>query len=1399
MANPLEELIQQLQLEDEQEQVRVPPVPLANIEAAERQKYPEGYKEIVYEAFPERTFTGKSSLTDLANDEEFSTRAARFLEGIGSNDNIFEYLRDADYSLSSAITRSFQTGKWTPEQIEDYNYLKNAFDNTELSGFKERFGAFKDIAVDILADPLNIVSALFALPSGGSSLALSTAAKAGVSKVAKAAAQDKLKGLAKDQALKQGLLYGATEGAAWGGLHNYFLQDIDIDLGLKEDMDLSDIGASTLVGAAFTGALAGGTRYMSTRFTKAPETNENMSQPLKDKEFVYSNEDAINKAGDAEPRAKVVKDTELDEAIEAGDDLTNEKDFIEESKNKLNWWLARTIGKPVTEFIEYIKKAPSLENILASIRYDYGTSLTKGQKGVTKVLLTDGTESTRTYGESLGLTNGYFQFGLAKAFNVLYRVGWRARIFKEQNDQLAYLLRDGELQVRTKDGKNVTGAFIEDFVPSEYTITTRAGQNILGTNYKGFDIDEDVVQSYLQIKQLLNKAFIDGKSADIFKKGTGRVTNYLPRIFKHSVLSNPQKRAVFEQKLIESGHADPINDKQFLTILDTDGKKVRGIKEDALGLDEEVFGVNFLEEAGGDQELAKKLKASKIVQDMLDYRYTPLELRMAGKKRSDATGFLQSRRFTNIADNEIEEFLENDVQVLLENYFTNFSQTLTRAKYFGKTIAEVEKNKIAPIVRELIDSGMNPDEAYKVGRNVSDMIKRVTGLETYSDSFWKKNAWGRNFSDWGKLSQQMAHLPFATLSSVTEPLLLLSRAGKRDAPVVIADIGKALVKEGQSVIDRTLKGIQRGVFRQKVKGIKDIDDEVWSELYKTGLALEQSVQERLEGLVGEGIHGEFVKNLQQGFFKVNLLTQWTKAVQLASFTTGKRLITRNAELLSKGGLGKGKDKYLRQQLNDLGIDDIQAAEWYGKYVEDGKFNFNLAKEDAFYKNDLTIGANRFVKEIILNPSTAEANRPLWFSTPAAQMLVQFAGYPTVFNNTILKRFAYEGKSSFMQVMPKAVPTILLMTAVAHVGNIIRSNGQSVYDYETKAPKPDGEIIMDAVRRWGGMGPFDYAYRYGSEADRNVGGFTSLTKTFAGPLPQDAIDAILYRKGLAEIVFTNLPGYAAYDMVFGDGTKKELRRMARGTPADKPKKPVLYAKGGLVYDVPNVTDEPDEMKSRVTGIPFNATAEFVQDEEDRALKGQMSRLGFEDGGFVEEALDTLLEEARARKQQVYDYLKSRQKEFGYSDEAIFGLMGNIDKETGIEKLGYKGSFDYKQQQEDGPGYGLFQLDPGGSHVSEYNKFRKLNNREDSMEAQLDYMLDSVYNLKSSAAEKNGIGNSQKLQEIFKTGSAEDIAVSFTERWERPRAWVDRNTLPDKWIENKKDRMYRSKTLKNEFGY
>lgn len=54
--------------------------------------------------------------------------------------------------------------------------------------------------------------------------------------------------------------------------------------------------------------------------------------------------------------------------------------------------------------------------------------------------------------------------------------------------------------------------------------------------------------------------------------------------------------------------------------------------------------------------------------------------------------------------------------------------------------------------------------------------------------------------------------------------------------------------------------------------------------------------------------------------------------------------------------------------------------------------------------------------------------------------MQFVGYPTVFNNTVLKKFA---QNLTTQQAPETLATVLLMTGGAIIGNAIRSDGKSL--------------------------------------------------------------------------------------------------------------------------------------------------------------------------------------------------------------------------------------------------------------------------------------------------------------------------------------------------------------------
>ena len=95
------------------------------------------------------------TLDDLEKNEEFNSRAERFMESIERDEDIFEYLRDTDFSLSSAIARAGQVRGWSEQEKADYNYLRNSFDNAEIGSTKQYLQLAGDLTVDLIADPLN--------------------------------------------------------------------------------------------------------------------------------------------------------------------------------------------------------------------------------------------------------------------------------------------------------------------------------------------------------------------------------------------------------------------------------------------------------------------------------------------------------------------------------------------------------------------------------------------------------------------------------------------------------------------------------------------------------------------------------------------------------------------------------------------------------------------------------------------------------------------------------------------------------------------------------------------------------------------------------------------------------------------------------------------------------------------------------------------------------------------------------------------------------------------------------------------------------------------------------------------------------------------------------------------
>ena len=239
-----------------------------------------------------------------------------------------------------------------------------------------------------------------------------------------------------------------------------------------------------------------------------------------------------------------------------------------------------------------------------------------------------------------------------------------------------------------------------------------------------------------------------------------------------------------------------------------------------------------------------------------------------------------------------------------------------------------------------------------------------------------------------------------------------------------------------------------------------------------------------------------------------------------------------------------------------------------------------------------------------------------------------------------------------------------MTAVAVVGDYIRSRGRNVTGSELSFSEmlagkgleevgadtkrlienakdgkllpfaglgdtlDDSQIIARALRRWGGFGPFDYGSRFSDELDYNRNILVAAPKSIAGPLAQDVFDTIKYGTGFGQLATSNMPGAAAVDLIFGEGTLKEIRtsgrefdeeladilfpeqkrgRLSVGGPLEIEDSNVLEG-GGMVENVLNVPQEPDERVDKFTGVPYDVQAGApFEDIDERNFRARFEKI------------------------------------------------------------------------------------------------------------------------------------------------------------------------------------------------
>ena len=201
----------------------------------------------------------------------------------------------------------------------------------------------------------------------------------------------------------------------------------------------------------------------------------------------------------------------------------------------------------------------------------------------------------------------------------------------------------------------------------------------------------------------------------------------------------------------------------------------------------------------------------------------------------------------------------------------------------------------------------------------------------------------------------------------------------------------------------------------------------------------------------------------------------------------------------------------------------------------------------------------------------------------------------------------------------------------------------------------------------------------------------------------------------------------------------------------------FAMGGLVVgedNVPFTKEDPADRVDPNTGKPYS---------------DQMDRLGFSEGGnvlptliFADNNKRQLTQKEFNRMIAIDDYLKGK----GYRKEARAGILGNIHIETG-------GSFSptqIEQAKDKQLGYGIFQLTGKKKDFNNWMTENKFNKETvDELPMQIEYMHETIYGnelIGKKRGREIGDPTASRLQKSFATGTPEEIALSFSNEWEKP---------------------------------
>jgi hypothetical protein len=474
-------------------------------------------------------------------------------------------------------------------------------------------------------------------------------------------------------------------------------------------------------------------------------------------------------------------------------------------------------------------------------------------------------------------------------------------------------------------------------------------------------------------------------------------------------------------------------------------------------------------------------------------------------------------RSFEIPDKIIEEFLENDIEVLIRHHTKTMGVDIELTRRFG----DVSMSKIIKQITEeyegLIKKAPTTAEKQKLSKGLADDLRDVRGLRDRV-----RGTYGAS-----KDPHQMSSRFVRQMKSFN---VLVGMGGA--AISSIPDIVRPVMVEG-------FRNVYDHGFRHMFKGMKTTFKQMQTkELRQAGIAVDAALGLRASSFsdMGDLFGSRFAMERALGqstgiFFLLNGLNYWNQTMKEISgnmislrmtsaiMQDWTKLSKTDRRKLLSNGIGAEDHKSMNEMIKKFGIKED--GEWLPQ--TDLWTNASSVKK---FRNAL----NQSVERTIITPGAGD--RALWTSTEFGSLITQFKGYGQGSMVRLLTAGLQEKDSAFWQ-------GAFLIVGLASMVNEIKKKQYGI-DKEQSYP----ELLADAVDRSGVLGWFtDVNNSIEKLSDYRLGLRPALGKK-QGYLPFGAKLGSIFGPGASNL--TTFGGVAT-DIVTGEADDKTLRSARFITP------------------------------------------------------------------------------------------------------------------------------------------------------------------------------------------------------------------------------------------------------------